>query len=170
MKPQFALVAVFAASLFATNPPVHAQAKPAAPPTKGNPMTSLAAGTFEVKVKPLPEDEKVPGVTVGRMSIDKTFKGDIEGTSKGEMMTAATPVKGSAGYVAVEIVTASIKGKSGTFTLLHHATMKQEGDFRMNIVVIPDSGTGDLVGLSGKMEIIIEGGKHSYRFDYTLPV
>lgn len=132
-------------------------------------MTSQANGTFEVKVKPLAEDEKVPGVAVGRMSIDKTFKGDIEGASKGEMMTAGTLVKGSAGYVAVEIATASIKGRAGTFTLLHHATMKQDGDFRMNIVVIPDSGTGGLTGLAGKMEIIIEGGKHSYRFDYSLP-
>lgn len=170
MKPELTLAAVVAVSLFAATSPVHAQAGHAPVPAKGTPMTSQATGTFEVKVKPLPEDEKVPGVSVGRMSIDKTFKGDIEGTSKGEMMTAATPVKGSAGYVAVEIVTASIKGKSGTFTLLHHATMKQEGDFRMNIVVIPDSATGELVGLSGKMEIIIEGGKHSYKFDYTLPV
>lgn len=166
MKPEFTRAAVFAASLFAAASLAHAQLVP----TKGTPMTSQATGTFEVKVKPLPEDEKVAGVAVGRMSIDKTFKGDIEGTSKGEMMTAGTQVKGSAGYVAVEIVTASIKGRSGTFTLLHHATMKQEGDFRMNIVVIPDSGTGGLVGLAGKMEIIIEGGKHSYKFDYTLPV
>lgn len=138
-------------------------------PSKGTLMTSHASGTFEVKVAPLPEDMKVPGVAVGRMSIDKVFKGDIEGTSKGEMMTAGTAVKGSAGYVAVEIVTGSIKGRSGTFTLLHHATMKEGGDFRMNIVVIPDSGTGGLKGLAGKMEIIIEGAKHSYRFDYTLP-
>lgn len=66
-------------------------------------------------------------------------------------------------------MTASIKGRGGAFTLLHHATMRPEGDFRMNIVVIPDSGTGGLVGLTGKMEIVIEGGKHSYEFDYTLP-
>lgn len=132
-------------------------------------MTSQANGTFEVKVKPLPEDVKVPGVSVGRMSIDKVLKGDLEGTSQGEMMTAGTEVKGSAGYVAVEVVTGAIKGRSGTFTLLHHATMKEGGDFRMNIVVIPDSGTGGLKGLAGKMEIIIEGGKHSYRFDYNLP-
>lgn len=137
--------------------------------SKGTLMTSQANGTFEVKVAPLPEDVKVPGVAVGRMSIDKVFKGDIEGASKGEMMTAGTSVKGSAGYVAVEIVTGSIKGRSGTFTLLHHATMKEGGDFRMNIVVIPDSGTFGLKGLAGKMEIIIEGAKHSYRFDYTLP-
>lgn len=132
-------------------------------------MTGQASGTFEVKVKPLAEDEKVPGVSVGRMSIDKQWKGDLEGTSKGEMMTAGTPVKGSAGYVAVEVVNASLKGRNGTFTLLHHATMKSEGDFKMNIVVIPDSGTGQLVGLAGTLTIIIEGGKHSYKFDYTLP-
>lgn len=138
-------------------------------PKKGTVMTAQANGTFDVKVKPLPEDEKVPGVTVGRMSIDKQWKGDIEGTSKGEMMTAGTPVKGSAGYVAVEVVTASIKGRSGTFTFLHNATMKQDGDFNMGIKVIPDSGTGQLVGLTGALTIIIEGGKHSYKFDYTLP-
>lgn len=132
-------------------------------------MSGQANGTFEVKVKPLPEDEKVPGVTVGRMSIDKQFKGDIEGTSKGEMMTAGTPVKGSAGYVAVEVVTAALKGRTGSFTLLHQATMKHEGDFKMSLVVIPDSGAGQLEGLTGSMEIIIEGAKHSYRFNYTLP-
>jgi len=132
-------------------------------------MTAQATGIFEVKVKPLTEDIKVPGVPVGRMSIDKQFKGDIEGTSLGEMMTVGTPVKGSAGYVAVEVVIGSIKGRKGAFTLMHHATMKENADFRMNIVVVPDSGTGELAGLAGKMEIIIEGAKHSYRFDYTLP-
>lgn len=136
---------------------------------KETPMTTTAVGTFTVKVKPLPEDEKVAGVPVGRMSIDKAFQGDLEGTSAGEMMTAGTAVKGSAGYVAVEFVTGSLQGRKGTFTLMHHATMKENADFRMNIVVVPDSGTGELMGLAGKMEIIIEGGKHSYRFEYTLP-
>ena len=168
MKTHIELAVILGASLCLTPSGTRAQDKTPVP-TKGTSMTMQATGTFEVKVKPLPEDEKVPGVAVGRMSIDKQFKGDIEGTSKGEMMTAGTPVKGSAGYVAVEIVTASIKGRSGTFTLMHHATMKHDGDFRMNIVVIPDSGTGGLTGLTGKMEIIIEGGAHSYRFDYTLP-
>ena len=132
-------------------------------------MTHEAQGTFEVKVKPLPEDEKVPGVPVGRMSIDKEWKGDLVGTSKGEMMTSGGPVKGSGGYVAVEVVTATLEGRRGTFTLLHHATMKENADFRMNIVVIPDSGTGGLKGLAGALTIIIEGGKHSYRLNYTLP-
>jgi hypothetical protein len=169
MKPDLTLIAFLGASLCA--PPAWTQTtSPSNPPSpKGTTMTSQAVGTFEVKVKPLPEDEKVAGVPVGRMSIDKTFKGDIDGTSAGEMMTTGTAVKGSAGYVAVEIVTGSIKGRKGAFTLMHHATMKENADFRMNIVVVPDSGTSELTGLAGKMEIIIEGGKHSYRFDYTLP-
>ena len=143
---------------------------PAAPArAKGTDMKGQATGTFEVKVKPLPEDAKVPGVKVGRFSIDKEWKGDLVGTSKGEMMTTDTPVKGSAGYVAVEAMAVSLKGRNGTFTLMHHATMKNEGDFRMLINVVPDSGTGELQGLAGNLEIIIEGGKHSYKFDYTLP-
>jgi hypothetical protein len=132
-------------------------------------MLATASGTFDVKVVPLPTDEKVAGVQVGRMSIDKQFHGDISGTSKGEMMTAMTPVKGSAGYVAIEMVDGAVHGRRGTFTLMHHATMKAGGEFAMQIVVVPDSGTGELSGLSGALEIVIEGGVHSYRFAYTLP-
>ena len=132
-------------------------------------MTATATGTFDVKVVPLPADEKVVGVAVGRMSIDKQFHGDIIATSKGEMMTAMTPVKGSAGYVAIEMVDGTVHGKHGTFTLMHHATMKAGGEFAMRIVVVPDSGTNELAGLSGALEIVIEGGIHSYRFDYSLP-
>jgi hypothetical protein len=165
---QLTLAAVLLASACALAGAAHAQA-PTAPKAKGTGMTSQATGTFEVKVKPLPEDVKVPGLTVGRFSIDKEWKGDLVGTSKGEMMTTGGAVKGSGGYVAVEDMTVSLKGKSGTFTLMHHATMKNEGDFRMLINVVPDSGTGALTGLVGNLEIIIEGSKHSYRFDYTLP-
>ena len=168
MKKPPGLAVLLAVSASALAPALHAQA-PAPPKAKGTGMTSQAVGTFEVKVKPLPEDVKVPGLTVGRFSIDKEWKGDLAGTSKGEMMTTGGAVKGSAGYVAVEDMTASLKGRSGTFTLMHHATMKSGGDARMLIVVVPDSGTGDLKGLAGTLEIIIEGGKHSYRFDYTLP-
>lgn len=132
-------------------------------------MTGQATGTFEVKVKPLPEDVKVPGVVVGRMSIDKVWSGDMVGTSMGEMVTAGGEVKGSGGYVAVEMMKVSIKGRSGTFTLMHHATMKANADFKMLINVIPDSGTGELTGLAGVLTLIIEPGKHSYVFDYTLP-
>jgi hypothetical protein len=148
---------------------LHAGEQAATPRQGGRVMTGTATGTFEVKVKPLPEDVKVQGVAVGRMSIDKVWSGDLVGTSKGEMMTTGGEVKGSGGYVAVEVMDVSLKGRRGTFTLMHHATMKGNADFRMNIVVVPDSGTGELVGLEGKLEIIIEGAKHSYRFDYTLP-
>lgn len=132
-------------------------------------MSEKATGTFEVKVTPLPEDVKVQGVAVGRLSIDKVWSGDIVGTSKGEMMTAGGAVKGSGGYVAVEMMKVSLKGRSGTFTLMHHATMKSDADFKMLINVIPDSGTGELTGLAGALTIIVEPGKHSYVFDYTLP-
>lgn len=141
----------------------------AVPPSGGKGMTGQARGTFEVKVAPLPQDEKVLGVGVGRMSIDKVWSGDIVGTSKGEMMTAGGEVKGSGGYVAVEMMKVSLKGRSGTFTLMHHATMRGNADFKMLINVIPDSGTGELTGLAGVLTIIIEPGKHSYLFDYTLP-
>jgi hypothetical protein len=137
--------------------------------TKGRVMTGQAKGTFDVKVAALPQDEKVIGVPVGRFGIDKTWKGDLEGTSKGEMMTAETPVKGSGGYVAVEIVIGKLKGKSGSFTFLHRATMRQNADYRMSIEVMPDSGTGELEGISGSLTIIIEGKNHSYVFDYVLP-
>jgi hypothetical protein len=140
----------------------------AAKAMKGAAMTSHASGTFEVKLKPLPADEKVEGLTVGRMAVDKQFKGDLEGTSKGEMMTAETSVEGSAGYVAIERVDGTLRGRKGTFVLLHQGTMKQGGDFKLTITVVPDSGTGQLVGLTGTMAIVITAGKHSYEFDYTL--
>jgi hypothetical protein len=131
-------------------------------------MSSHGSGTFEVKVTPLPSDEKVEGLAVGRLSLDKQFRGDLEGTSKGEMMTADTAVKGSAGYVAIERFTGTLKGRAGTFTLMHLGTMKG-ADFSLTILVVPDSGTGQLAGLAGTFKIIIAGGKHSYEFDYTLP-
>jgi hypothetical protein len=132
-------------------------------------VASHASGTFEVKVKPLPNDEKVEGLTVGRMALDKQFKGDLDGTSKGEMMTASTSVLGSAGYVAIEQVSGKLLGRSGSFTLLHQGTMRKGGEFSLAVAVVPDSGTGQLVGLTGKMTIIIADGKHAYAFDYTLP-
>jgi hypothetical protein len=169
MNTQFKLAAALVSSVCFLAASAQAQTTAAPARTKGTVMKAQAIGTFEVTVKPLPEDQKVPGVAVGRLSIDKEWRGDLVGTSKGEMMTADTTVKGSGGYVAVEAMTVSLKGRSGTFALMHHATMKNGGDFRMLINVVPDSGTGDLTGLTGNLEIIIEGSKHSYKFDYTLP-
>jgi len=131
-------------------------------------MPTHASGTFEVKLNPQPSDDKVGDPTIGRMSIDKQFHGDLEGTSKGQMLTAMTDVKGSAGYVAIERITGTLHGRNGTFALQHTGTM-QRGAPQLSVTVVPDSGTGQLVGLAGKMESKIVDGKHSYEFEYTLP-
>ena len=132
-------------------------------------MTTRASGTFEVKLTPQTQDDKSADATVGRMSIDKQFHGDLEATSKGEMLAVSTGVKGSAGYVAMEQVSGTLHGRRGTFALQHTGTMTR-GTPQLTIIVVPDSGTGQLVGLSGSMAIQIADGKHSYEFEYTLPV
>jgi hypothetical protein len=101
------------------------------------------------------------------MSIDKQFHGDLEGTSKGQMLTAGTAVEGSAGYVAIERVSGMLHGRRGTFVLQHSGTMTR-GAPQLSVTVVPDSATGELVGLAGKMTITISDGKHSYDFEYTL--
>ncbi len=130
-------------------------------------VPSRATGTFEVKLNPLPAYNTAEGGLLGRMSIDKQFHGDLEGASKGEMLTAGTSVKNSAGYVAVERVTGTLNGKSGSFALQHGGTMNR-GSPHLTINVVPDSGTGQLAGLTGTMAIEITNGKHSYTFAYTL--
>lgn len=130
-------------------------------------MSKHATGTFDVKLA-VQTDDKVGDPTVGRMSIDKVFHGDLEATSKGQMLSTITEVKGSAGYVAIERVTGTLQGRAGSFSLQHNATMNR-GVPELNVIVIPDSGAGQLVGLAGKLNIIITDGKHSYEFDYTLP-
>lgn len=130
-------------------------------------MTTHANGTFEVKLTPQASDDKAADASLGRMSIDKQFHGDLEATSTGQMLTAGTAVKGSAGYVAIERVGGTLHGRSGTFVLQHTGTMTR-GAPQLTITVVPDSGTGQLVGLAGKMTINIADGKHSYEFEYTL--
>lgn len=133
-----------------------------------NVVTSTATGTFDVKVVPLADDSAAGDANLGRMSIDKQFHGDLEGTSKGQMLTGMTATKGSAGYVAIEKVTGTLKGRHGSFILMHTGMMNR-GEASLVITVVPDSGTEQLAGLSGTVKIIIEGGKHSYQFTYTLP-
>ncbi len=126
------------------------------------------SGEFEVNLKPLDTyTQGSDGINLGRMSIDKTFSGELEATSKGEMLSAMTTVKGSAGYVAIEQVSGSLAGKNGSFVLQHFGTMNHGKD-RLILEVVPDSGTGQLSGLSGKMSIKIEDGKHFYKFEYEL--
>ena len=147
-----------------------AAAQPPARPAgrEGKTMTHHAAGTFEVKMQPLPEDEKVAGLKVARFGFEKQWKGDLEGTSKGEMMATNSGDKGSGGYVAVEQITGRLGGRSGSFAVVHKGTM-EGGAFDLLIEVVPGSGTDGLVGLSGRITITIEGGKHSYAIDYALP-
>jgi hypothetical protein len=130
-------------------------------------MTTHASGTFDVKLIPQAMEEKTEAAPLGRMSIDKQFHGDLEATSKGEMLTAGTLVKGSAGYVAIERVSGKLNGRSGTFVLQHNGVMTR-GAPQLSITVVPDSGTGELSGLAGKMAINIVDGKHFYEFEYTL--
>jgi hypothetical protein len=125
-----------------------------------------ASGTFEVKLKPQ-ADDSVGDPTVGRMSIDKQFRGDLEATSKGQMLAVQSDVKGSAGYVAMERVIGTLGGRTGTFALQHTGTMNR-GVPGLSVTVVPDSGTGELAGISGTMNIIIADGKHSYEFEYTI--
>ena len=128
-----------------------------------------ATGPFDVKLNLLEAYNTDAAAGLGRMSIDKQFHGELEATSQGEMLTAMGGVKGSAGYVAMERVTGTLHGRLGTFALQHSSTMTR-GTPLQNIAVVPDSGTGDLTGLSGSMTIVIaEGGKHSYVFEYALP-
>jgi uncharacterized protein DUF3224 len=131
-------------------------------------MAQHASGPFEVKVTPLSAEPNIGDPTVGRMSLDKQFHGDLEATSKGQMLTAMTDVKGSAGYVAIERVSGTLHGRSGTFALQHNGTMTR-GVPQLTVKVVPDSGTGQLTGLTGAMAINIAEGKHSYDFEYTLP-
>jgi hypothetical protein len=125
-----------------------------------------ASGTFEVKLKPQ-VDENVGDPTIGRMSIEKQFHGDLEGTSKGQMLAVQSDVKGSAGYVAMERVIGTLAGQAGTFALQHTGTMNR-GVPELSVTVVPDSGTGELKGLSGVLTIKIADGQHSYVFEYTL--
>ena len=104
---------------------------------------------------------------IGRLTLDKKFAGDFEGTSRGQMLGSRSAVEGSAGYVAMEKVTGKLGGRTGTFVLQHVGTMKR-GTPEMNVSVVPDSGTGQLSRISGTMTIIIPGGMHSYEFAYSL--
>lgn len=132
----------------------------------GNKMK--VAGEFQVKLQPMDSYAKgIEGINLGRMSIDKTFSGVLEATSKGEMLSAMTPTKGSAGYVAIEQVIGSLSGKEGSFVLQHFGTMNR-GQNNLVLEVVPDSGSGELTGLSGKMLIKVENGKHLYEFEYEL--
>lgn len=126
---------------------------------------SNAKGRFDVNLTP--ETDSTGESVVGRMTIDKQFRGDLDGSSKGLMVMAGTSVKGSAGYVAIEKVSGSLNGRKGTFYLQHNGIMNR-GDGQLSVVVIPDSGTDELSGLSGTFNIKTENGEHHYDFEYSI--
>ena len=132
-------------------------------------MSQRAAGAFDVKVTPQKPDTQIArAANLGRLTIDKRFHGDLEGISKGEMLATQTDVPGSAGYVALERVTGTLKGRAGSFVLQHSASMSR-GTPLASISVVPDSGTGALRGLSGRMTITVDGdGGHSYDFEFKI--
>lgn len=125
-----------------------------------------AKGMFEVTLSPLPAAWNDGTAPFARMSIDKRFSGDLDATSRGEMLSAGSSVQGSAGYVAIEKATGTLQGREGTFVLQHTGTMNR-GTPSLSISVVPDSGTGALAGITGSMQIIIEHEQHSYIFDYS---
>lgn len=144
-----------------------AQIEPAAPAETpaSPPATTHARGSFEVKLTPQPAGPD--GAVPGRMSVEKTIHGDLEGTSRGEMLAAMTAVEGSAGYVAIEVVTGTLAGRSGSFVLQHSGIMTR-GAPSLSITVVPDSGTDQLTGLDGTMSITITEAGHFYDFEYSL--
>ncbi|WP_426701951.1 DUF3224 domain-containing protein [Rhodanobacter sp. Col0626] len=131
-------------------------------------MTMHARGTFDVKMTPQSAQDGVGDASIGRMALDKQFHGDLEAIGKGQMLAAGTDVQGSAGYVALERVSGTLDGRSGTFALQHSGTMTR-GAPQLSITVVPDSGTDALQGLVGQLTITIADGKHSYDFEYGLP-
>jgi Protein of unknown function (DUF3224) len=136
-------------------------------PQKDSSVTLHATGPFDVKTTA--QDDKSPDPLLGRYALDKQYHGDLEGIGVGQMLTAGTEVKGSGAYVAIEKVTGSLNSRPGSFVLEHMGTMTQNVP-QLVITIVPDSGTGGLKGIAGKMTITIAaGGKHSYDLEYTLP-
>ena len=137
---------------------------------KGNAMTRHAQGPFDVKVAPVAQEPHPDGITLGRFSLEKQYHGALEAAARGEMLTAGGAVKGSAGYVAVERVDGTLDGRRGSFALQHLGQMSDTGGQRLTIVVVPGSGTGELAGIDGQLDIrITPDGAHSYDLAYTLP-
>jgi hypothetical protein len=131
-------------------------------------MKQVAKGTFTVQMKPDGDPAVAEGVSLGRMVISKVYEGDLAGTAEGTMLSALTPVKDSAAYVAIERISGTLHGKKGTFVLQHMGTMNR-GEQSLTITIVPDTGTGELSGISlGVFRLKIEEGKHFYELEYTL--
>ena len=132
--------------------------------------THQASGAFDVQMQPQPaaNETPTPGATLGRLLLNKTYHGDLQATAQGQMLSAITPTTGSAGYVAIEHVTGTLHGRAGSFVLQHSGLMNR-GEKQLVITVVPDSGSGELAGLQGRLDIRISEGKHFYDMAYSLP-
>jgi hypothetical protein len=162
------VVVVFVFMAFSLAAQSQSNSSTPSPSQKETLMTAYAAGSFDVKITPLDPAFKTEDNSLGRMSIDKQYHGDLDATGKGEMLTGGTAVKGSGVYVAVERVSGTLNGRAGTF-LLQYSDVMTQGTPHLSITVVADSGTGQLTGLTGTMNVIITDGKHSYDFSYSLP-
>ena len=131
-------------------------------------MSTHVSGSFSVSMAPLQEPQRSGRSTLGRMSLDKVYSGELAAQGKGEMLSAMTDTKGAAGYVAIEAITGTLQGRKGSFVVQHSGTMA-DGQQSLAITIVPHSGTDELAGISGKMAIRIENGQHFYDLDYALP-
>ncbi len=129
--------------------------------------TKHVSGEFEVKLTPQAMHDHADAKSLGRFLLEKEFRGALSAISKGEMISAGTPTEGSAAYSAIEHVVGALEGRRGSFALQHTGIMTR-GAPQLTITVVPDSGTDQLVGLAGSMNIVITDGKHFYEFDYTI--
>ena len=132
-------------------------------------MSTHVSGSFNITMTPATTPQRSGRTTLGRMLLDKVYKGDLAATASGEMLSAVTDTKGAAGYVAVESITGVLQGRQGSVVVRHAGTMA-DGKQELSIVIVPHSGTGQLEGISGTMGIRIEAGQHFYDLDYSLPV
>lgn len=137
----------------------------------GQPWASSISGRLDVRLNALDTQVASPAATaaLGRNGLVKRYHGELDAQAEGEMLTASGLVKGSAAYVAVERVVGTLGGRSGSFALVHRGVMQRGQPEALLITVVPDSGTGELAGLSGELRIERKDGQHHYRFDYTLP-
>lgn len=143
---------------------------PTAAPSAGKAAHVMikAKGTFDVKVVPITTVDSIDTGGFGRLALDKKFHGDLTGTSVGQMVASGDAKSGSGAYVALEKVTGTLNGRSGSFVLMHNGTMTPKA-MELRIVVVPESGTGELAGLEGTFKIVIEGKQHFWEFEYSLP-
>lgn len=145
-----------------------ASAQATQPERRENIVTQRATGSFDVKLTPQPVHDDAEGI-LGRNAIAKEFRGELAGTSRGEMLAYWSADTGSGAYVAIERFTGTVAGRTGSFLLAHKGIMDRGGGPPLDITVVPDSGDGELTGITGEMQIIMEGGRHDYVFEYTLP-